>query len=405
MEDLVNISAVLHSPEEYSKMGRRRMQNPKIKRTTSRRPEWWFKYKEYRSKNPGDFVEKSHYVGFCDEMGKREAERKMKAIVEAEGVNEPRVLMQSQIKFGDLLDAYQKTVLDGGAVKLVSAITYKCHIKNWIRPAFGHLRLCDVTPQAVEDWANGLVKENANERKLSSRTQHAVVAVFQSVWRKARKWGHTQLASPAEDLGLRSVRDTRSRDIPTPDQYRKIVSLLGQPLSDMAGIAASTAMRISEIRGLTVGAVDIPRRMVWVKQRKDQTDTIDSPKSVDSERPLPLGTMTETIAARIVGKAPIELVFSDSPKYRQCQIILKSAAKSAGFVSEGFGWHSLRGLHATYANPFYNNPRDLRKQMGHANDAMTDRYIRDGSEDFKRREAAVIAYQRWLMGEEEGPVQ
>lgn len=400
---MFNTKVVVRSPqEEIARMGRRRGQHPKLKKTTSQRPEWWFRYREYQSSTPGDFEEKSKYLGYCDEMGRREAMRQLDAFVL--NLNDPHQTFQRQTEFGDIIDQYVNTVLDGGGVKGVSAHTYKSHIKNHIRPKFGVMRLSDVTPQVVEQWANGLVLPRGDEKGLSSATQHVVVSVFQAIWRKARKWGYTQQVSPAEDLGLRPKRDTRSRQIPTVEQYRKIVARLGQPLADIAELAASTAMRISEIRGLAVKAVDIQARCLWVVQRKDQYNGIDTPKSPKSCRALPLGNMADKIAARIAGKRPEDLIFADCPNYASCQYRLRNAAREAGFASEGFGWHALRGLHATHGNKFYTHGGDLQKQMGHSTAEMTERYIRDGGEDFQRREAAVIAYQRFLMGDEEGTV-
>jgi len=257
------------------------------------------------------------------------------------------------------------------------------------------MRLCDIGNLEVQQWVNGMPEST----KMRSR----IVTHFNLIWKKARLWGYTKEASPAEGISLGPRRTSFQREIPTDDQYRHIVAILPDPLGEMAELVVSTGLRISEVRGLYVRTVDIAHRAVRVETRKDSLDHFDDPKTEAGRRILPLGAMAVKMALRIRGRAPNELVY-DAGCYEYCQERLRDAAKLAGFVSRGFGWHSLRRCHNTWYRKTGGSRDDAKAQMGHATDQVNDLYLIPESEDFQRREEQVLKMQTLLMGEAKGGI-
>jgi integrase len=369
-----------------------RYQKPSVFRTKSKRPEWYFRARVDVLVAPGETArpQKPFYLGFCDEMGKREAE-KARDVILSEGVNQPQVMIQSQVKFSTVIDAYRKDHIPN--LRQVTGKSYESRIKH-VEKAFGELRLCDITPQVVQRWCNGL--------PASQRRQ--VVLHFNLIWKKARAWGYTQMNTPAEFVSYGQKAMARPKAIPTVDQYFQLRAALPAPLDVMADIAVTMGMRISEIRGLPARCVDLKAGSVRVEQRLDELDNLDDPKSFRGQRVLPIGSLRPVFQRAIAGKRPDEFVFSGFG-YWYALDELKAAAKAVGFESPRFGWHTLRRCHNTWIPKGGASQQDAMDRMGHASAAVNDLYMVQESEDFARREKITRALQDKLIGKPAGGIQ
>src|SRR5262249_26449181 len=78
-------------------------------------------------------------------------------------------------------------------------------------------------------------------------------------------------------------------DIPSPDEIRAIIAALGDERRRAVLLTPiSSGLRISELRGLRWGDVDLKRSELHVRQRADRYNAIGKPKSAASERVIPL---------------------------------------------------------------------------------------------------------------------
>lgn len=77
-------------------------------------------------------------------------------------------------------------------------------------------------------------------------------------------------------------------DIPSREEVKAIVGALQGRWRPLLLTAIFGGLRASELRGLRWKDVDLDRREVHVRQRADRFNDIGSPKSVDSERTVPL---------------------------------------------------------------------------------------------------------------------
>lgn len=388
----VNASDIIPSREEMEAMGRRRYQEPEIFKTKSKRPEWYFRARIDVLMAPGvlERREKTYYLGFCDEMKKNAAKVARDKVLE-EVINRPQLVINSQVKFSKMVEAYKRDYLPN--LRPITRPVYESLIK-YCEKEFGETQMCKIKPQPVQAWAN----------KLPPRQKRKIVGVFGRIWQKAREWEYTQDGNPAEFVNYGQRPMPRPKAIPTQEQYLKLRALLAPPLDSMADVAVTMGLRISEIRGLPVRCIDVAAGAVRIEQRLDELDNMDDPKSFKGWRVLPMGSLKQMFVKAIVGKRPNDLVF-ETPMYQTVQNYLKAAAVAVGCDAPGFGWHSLRRCHNTWLRKGGASTQDAMDQMGHASAAVNDIYVIAESEDFKRRERLVSDLQERLIGKAVGPTQ
>ena len=130
---------ILPSLEDLKKMGRPRYQRPSVQRTRPKhgRARWFIRVMVDVLADRARTVrkEKTLYLGYCDEMGKREAEKE--AAKHLTTVNNTPLVIQSQVKFGVVAQAYKDTALRG--MKSGRHSQEHC-IDKHILPTFGESR-------------------------------------------------------------------------------------------------------------------------------------------------------------------------------------------------------------------------------------------------------------------------
>ena len=114
-------------------MARRRYQHPKVHATEAKRAQWYFRARVdvLTDSNVVGRREKTYYLGFCDELGKREAEKQRDAIL-SEAINKPQLMIQSQVKFKDVVGAYKRAHIP--TLRANSQRGYEHVIDKWILP-------------------------------------------------------------------------------------------------------------------------------------------------------------------------------------------------------------------------------------------------------------------------------
>lgn len=370
---------ILPCEGELIKMGRRRYQHPNILKTEAKRPQWYYRVMVdvLVDRNRTGRREKAIYLGFCDEMGKREAEKARDAKLKE--VNNTPALIQSQVKFSDLLTVYRSTFVPG--LKPGVAHNYEHRLTKHVEPTFGPFRLHEIDAIKVQQWVYSM--EDAG---LARSTRQTNLAVLRSVFEAAELWGYTMMRNPCKRIKLGAggeVRDLRPLE---PWEARLLLKELGEePLRLITETALYTGLRISEVLGLTWGAIDTRRRELHVRQAKSQQGALAEPKSAAGRRAVPIGFLAERFKRPDAAKDK-DLIWPEEIYYcLQAKLVLR--AKRAGIEFPGFGFHTLRRTYATlrvvigYMAP----PKELVRDMGHASGTMTARYIRQNESDLVER--------------------
>ena len=162
-------------PGGWEEMGRRRYQHPNVRRTQSKHPQWWFKARtDVISEEDGKRkrVEIPHYLGFCKDVTRRDAEKARDAILEK--INHPQLILTSQVPFGSVLDSFLKVGME--EISQVTRQGYESLIKVHFQPALGKLRMCDLTPLKCREWIVGL------RSALAPRSRQKVLRLFRQIW-------------------------------------------------------------------------------------------------------------------------------------------------------------------------------------------------------------------------------
>src|ERR1700693_4522502 len=100
-------------PLKEDRMGRPRYQHPNVLKTKGKHPRWYVRVMVdvLVDRNRTERKEQAIYLAFCDEKGKREAEKRRDE--KLKDVNNTPLVIQSQVLFKDLAEAYKSTKVPG----------------------------------------------------------------------------------------------------------------------------------------------------------------------------------------------------------------------------------------------------------------------------------------------------
>jgi len=170
-------------------MARREFQRPNVLKHEGPRPYWYIRYREKLLTGPNQIErkERRHWLGNCDEITKREAERLCEQIMGK--VNQQVFTFQNQIPFGEFAKLYLNqhvcTLAPGPKQKYTSLL------KNHILPEFGAGRLCDVRTETVQAFLNKKASDG-----LSYWTRNDLKGILSGVYTKATDWGYWSDKNP-----------------------------------------------------------------------------------------------------------------------------------------------------------------------------------------------------------------
>ena len=241
----------------------------------------------------------------------------------------------------------------------------------------GISKLADLTRQNLLAWRNELFETGVGPRVIN-RTRTAVFT--------ALAWAVEMNMLPHHPgQGVRPVKaKATERKI---FELSELSKLFEKPWPDFrcyagAALAATTGMRIGEVRGLQVKNLHLEAAYLDVVTNFQDEEGIKPPKW-DSERigvPLPPPTvkaLEKVLQLHRWGAQPEHFVFfsTDSPSWplnkHTLGNALTRACKAAGIPARPF--HSFRHSFITHASHTL-SPAALRYHVGHSNAETTERY-------------------------------
>ncbi|MCL4841280.1 MAG: tyrosine-type recombinase/integrase [Bryobacteraceae bacterium] len=378
-------------PFQGERMARREFQRPEVLKHEGPRPYWYVRYRVKTLTGPHQVArkEKRQWLGNCDEMTKRQAERLRDEIMRK--VNDQVFTIQNQIPFGEFvklyLDQHVSTLAPGPKQKYTSLL------KNHILPEFGEKRLCDVRTDVVQVFLNRKAAGG-----LAWWTRNDLKGVISGIYTKASDWGYWSDKNPVLRTTLGRKRAKRLKLILSDEQFARLLNELREDVRLMVETAISTGMRVSEIIGLKWRCVDLDRGLIRVEERYYRGDT-DEPKSERSHRILSLGVLLEDYRSWKPGTAgPDDYVFHRAGKPMDDRQLLRNelrpAAKRLDIHFPGFGWHTFRRQNLTLIQEEGASPFEAQAQAGYSKPVMTSAYTLVGLD---RREKAVRKVQLRLL--------
>lgn len=134
-----------------------------------------------------------------------------------------------------------------GVVKLQapsSARAVRSHLKCWIKPLLGALRLDSFTQMHAQEFIATLA-----EKKLSRKTLVNIVSTLAAMLRDARRWEYTVCEIRFSELRLPVLAERTIRPIYTPEQVQAVLARAGEPWRTFFVTLALTGMRPGELLG------------------------------------------------------------------------------------------------------------------------------------------------------------
>jgi site-specific recombinase XerD len=189
------------------------------------------------------------------------------------------------------------------------------------------------------------------------------------------------------------------------DDLHLIISGFGYKLKEQRDkalllIGFAGGFRRSEIVGLDFEDLEFCSEGLVISLRSSKTDQVKRGRKVaipyGKSELCPVRAIRAWLSAADIQRGPIFLTINRHSKLlpkrlsgEAVSITLKAAVRDAGLDDARISGHSLRAGFATAAARAGASAYSIRKQTGHASDAMLSRYIRD-AELFKNNAAASI---------------
>lgn len=166
-----------------------------LKKTKGKEPRWYIRpYVDvFQADGKLGRERRRFYLGSTLSVKRDEALKKRREVLGT--LNNGTHVLQAQIRFDEILIEFERRFLN--AKNNLSASTqakYASHLKVHIGPAFGPLRMADITTQRIKDWLDAKA-----EAGLSWSTRSDLRNLMRSIFREAIGWGVWHAENPAKD--------------------------------------------------------------------------------------------------------------------------------------------------------------------------------------------------------------
>src|SRR5262249_21530852 len=242
----------------------------------------------------------------------------------------------------------------------------------------------------IVNAAGASVSRRAAARSVAAAGPQSADGVSRHHQRRAPPWHARSQRCRGCQYRRRQARQAQTigRDIPSPDEVRRILAAAPENWRALLAVAAFTGLRASELRGLRWADIDLKTGTVQVRQRADAWGKLGHLKSTTSERAIPVGPfVVNTLKAWKLKSPSGDLVFPPRDGEPFAHVTLQRAgywaAQCAAGVVNGVGKPKYPGLHTLrhfFASWCINRRRDgglelplklVQQRLGHATIAMT----------------------------------
>ncbi len=329
--------------------------------TLERRREW-----------QGGFATKREAVAWRDEH--------------ATNVRQGRHVLRRDLSVADFLEGEWLPAIRS-SVRASTFESYQLHVRHYILPEIGHLRLQELSPAQLNAlYAKLQASGSRTGAPLSARTVRLTHVTIRKALQDALRWGYVvrnvaTLANPPQ------ARRPEMRTWSAEELRRFLDSIGGDRLQAAYWLAASTGMRRGEVLGLRWSDVDLPAARLQVRQTLvsvGYSPTTSEPKTAKGRRQVPLDARTVAVLKEhrrrqleerlAIGlRASSDLVFTEldgSPIHPdRFTKHFYALVRAAGLPA--IRLHDLRHSWATLALQAGVHPKVVQEQLGHSTIAVT----------------------------------
>lgn len=181
-------------------------------------------------------------------------------------------------------DTYKKPKL-----KPTTLQGYRSNLKMHLFPAFGEMRLDEITVDTVQQFLNDRVD-------LAKNTVHTMFVLFSEIMDSAFEDRYiTSNPAKSKRVTIPSTKKTERQAL-SPEQLKAIISQISDKLTDVTerrlmALLLFTGMRRGEVTGLRWEDIDFEQRLIAVNRAVSYTTNqpiISTPKTKSGKRVIPL---------------------------------------------------------------------------------------------------------------------
>ena len=261
-------------------------------------------------------------------------------------------------------------------------IRYEQLIRTHIAPKIGGNDVNDLTPIVLQSFVTELL--NAGNLKTGKELSANFVNMVISVIQNSLKTAH--LVGIANEYTANKIKRPRTKEkqvecLSCQEQKKIETYVLNSGKDKLFGIVLClyTGLRIGELLALTWDDIDFSKGLLFVSKTchdgndgKNHIRIIDSPKTVNSRRVIPLPKQILPLLKGVKKRSECEFIVADGDKpvfVRSYQRTFELLLKKLNIPHKGF--HSLRHTFATRAIECGIDVKTLSELLGHKNATIT----------------------------------
>ena len=370
---IVSGEANTHLPlkGDFQQMARRRFQRGSVFVRGKRSPVWVARWRESVIGPNGDEirVQRKEVLGSKKDFPtKRLAERELEARLSS--VNSLTYRGLRSASFEEFTIVWQNSALT--QLKPSTQPPIRSQITKWLLPYFGKCNMKDISGQMIQVFLQ--------ESRLSPKSCRNVVATMQMMWKSAKGWGYVT-HDPFSGLVLPEPELAEQPHF-SIEEVRQIVSLAKPPFNITFWLIFETGIRRGEVCALNVGRVDLPNRIIVVRNsrfgnhitaNKSRRPRIFSLSPQLARALVPLVTGRSVDSPLFLSRAGKRL-HPDNFVKRELKPILKQLGLKGGL-------HAFRHGNATALDRMNVPMRVRQERLGHVEAKTTMGYTHLVSED------------------------
>lgn len=191
--------------------------------------------------------------------GKTRAEVRKKLTEALSQVDREEYIETPDLTVGQWLTIWQRDYL--GNVKRGTAVNYDLHLRLYIIPELGEVKLSKLKAPMIQKVYNGLI-----DKGLSPKTVKNAHGCLHKALEVAVKIGYIA-KNPSEACILPKITQEEIRPLDTPDMTQLLKAVEGHEHEALIKTALFTGMRSGELCGLTWDCVDFDQGLIYVKKQ------------------------------------------------------------------------------------------------------------------------------------------
>jgi integrase len=309
-------------------------------------------------------------------MTKSQAQTKLQEILRP--LNEGHHVAVEQATFKEFYDKWEQDMLP--TYKDSTGHFYRSIVGGRILQRFATWPLSEIKPADVQQFTNLFAGQSISSLKH-------LRAGLNSIFSVAVRWQYLR-ENPAQGLRLPQGKPVQRATVLSPAQLSELIAALASPYKEMVWLGAQTAMRPSELFGLTWADVDFDAAEVHVRQRVYRY-RIGPPKTPRATRSIPLPVPLLAALRAMKGELDQPVFHGERGSYLRPDKVfrdhIRPVAKALNFPN-----FTLESLRRSGESAMHHNGTPLKVQsamMGHSNPNITLMYAE--TNDQAKREAAT----------------